>query len=650
MDNNDFGAAWVFTRTNGVWSQQGSKLSPNDKGALASNFGGAVALSADGNTALIGGDFDSSSEGAAWVFTRNGTNWAQQGAKLIVDCTSTCGGPKGTGEVGAGHFGSSVALSSDGNTALIGAPDDNNELGSTWVFTRTNSNWSQQAEVNPTDRTLSGGLQDAAHVGAAVALSTDGNTALIGGPNDNSNVGSAWVYTRSGTTWSEVQMFGPATFTFPGPNFFGSAVDLSADGTTALIGGPENGNPSTGSAWVFAKTGTGTHPYQQQAELDSSVLTGNDPRFGGSVSLSSDGNTALVGADGDGNSAGSAWLFTRSGTSWNPTGTELTGQGASQMAEFGSGVALAADGQTAMIGGSNDTSQFGAAWAFAPPNPVCSSVSAATATGGGSVSVSLSCSLPAGAHPSYAILGGPSNGNLSGLNAGTGQLTYTSHAQFSGQDSFTYRVSDQWGLSNTATATLNVPYLAVPTCSNVTTRGKPGATKVTVTLKCTGPKGHPFSYGIVSRPGNGKLGKIKQSNGKVTYTTHIGAQGTDRFVYNATNSGGSSKAATATIKLPFLHQITTSMRWDFFPTTATSTQINSLSINALPGGAKATLSCKAKKGTCPISTHTVSVPKHRVCKGKGKKRKCKLRRARGGHRDLTRFVAGKHLRSGPSSR
>jgi hypothetical protein len=274
---------------------------------------------------------------------------------------------------------------------------------------------------------------------------------------------------------------------------------------------------------------------------------------------------------------------------------------------------------------------------------VCSSVSATTAIGGGAVGVTLSCSFPAGAHPTFGVIGGPNHGTLSGLNAATGHLTYTSQAGFGGQDSFTYRVADQWGLSNTATATMNVVPLPVPTCSNVTTKGKAGATKVTVTLKCTGPKGHSFTYGIVSKPGNGKLGKINQSKGNVTYSTHIGAQGTDRFVYNATNAGGSSKTATATIKLPFLRQITTPMHWDFDPTTATFSQINAMSIDRLPGGAKATLSCRAKKGTCPISKHTVSVPKHRVCKGKGKKRKCKLVAPKQASVSLTRFVAGKHL-------
>ena len=182
-------------------------------------------------------------------------------------------------------------------------------------------------------------------------------------------------------------------------------------------------------------------------------------------------------------------------------------------------------------------------------------------------------------------------------------------------------MNDQWGISNIATATLTVPHLPVPTCSNVRARAKQGGTKVTLTLKCTGPKGHPFSYGIVSKPSNGKLGKINQRTGKVTYTTHVGFSGSDRVVYNATNSGGSSKAATATVVFPKLGRITSTMTWPDFTAGATSSVVNGLTIKSLPGGAHVKLSCS--KG-CPIKTQTVALAKHRVCKGKGKKRKCKL--------------------------
>src|SRR5208283_737831 len=92
-------------------------------------FGSSVALSSDGSTAVIGGAADNSGTGAAWVFKRSGLTWKQQGAKL-------------TGA--AENLGTSVALSADGNTVLIGAPYCK---GGGWVFTRSGSAWTQQAAL-----------------------------------------------------------------------------------------------------------------------------------------------------------------------------------------------------------------------------------------------------------------------------------------------------------------------------------------------------------------------------------------------------------------------------------------------------------------------------------------------------------------------
>ena len=97
------------------------------------NQGCSVALSADGNTAIVGGPNDNSGIGAAWVFTRSGGVWTQQGIKLV-----------GTGAIGAAGQGNSVALSADGNTAIVGGPGDNSDTGAAWVFTRSGGVWTQQ--------------------------------------------------------------------------------------------------------------------------------------------------------------------------------------------------------------------------------------------------------------------------------------------------------------------------------------------------------------------------------------------------------------------------------------------------------------------------------------------------------------------------
>jgi hypothetical protein len=102
--------------------QQGNKLAGNDVSPMsASHLGISVALSADGNTAIAGGRFDGNF-GAAWVFTRNGSDWSQQGSKLVPNDPA-----------GSPLFGSSAALSADGNTALIGGESDNNGVGAAVV-------------------------------------------------------------------------------------------------------------------------------------------------------------------------------------------------------------------------------------------------------------------------------------------------------------------------------------------------------------------------------------------------------------------------------------------------------------------------------------------------------------------------------------
>src|SRR6185437_12689768 len=105
-DNGGVGAAWVFVRSGHTWTQQGQKLTAGDESGNGA-FGESVALSADGNTALIGGGGDNGGVGAAWVFTRSGSSWTWQGPKLAAG-----------DESGQDDFGQSVALSADGNTAL----------------------------------------------------------------------------------------------------------------------------------------------------------------------------------------------------------------------------------------------------------------------------------------------------------------------------------------------------------------------------------------------------------------------------------------------------------------------------------------------------------------------------------------------------
>src|SRR5207245_2436779 len=100
-------------------------------------------------------------------------------------------------------------LSADGSAALVGAPGDDHEIGAAWLFKRSGSTWSP--EQLPDERLRASDEAGPAHFGYSVALSGDASTALVGGFRDNSSVGAAWVFTGSG-----------ASLTQQGPKLFGA--------------------------------------------------------------------------------------------------------------------------------------------------------------------------------------------------------------------------------------------------------------------------------------------------------------------------------------------------------------------------------------------------------------------------------------------
>ncbi len=346
-DGEGVGAAWVFTCSGSTWTQEGPKLLASDESGRG-GFGDGVALSADGGTALIGGPYDNGNVGAAWVFTRSGSSWSQQGSKLT-----------GADAIGEGFFGQSVALSKDDGTALIGGPADDGLVGAAWVFTRSGSTWRQQGS-----KLVASDESGRAQFGLSVTLAADGNIALIGGPGDSEGnvdgVGAAWAFTRLGSTWvQQAKLTGNGE---AAPGLFGWSVALSASGETALIGGPKD-DGDVGAAWVFTRSGSTWT--QQGTKLLASGESGKG-EFGDSVALSADGDTALIGGPYEDSFVGAAWVFTRSGSSWSQQGPKLTGTGETGIDNsfFGMSAAISADGNTALIGGPLDNEGHGAAWVF----------------------------------------------------------------------------------------------------------------------------------------------------------------------------------------------------------------------------------------------------------------------------------------------
>jgi hypothetical protein len=254
--------------------------------------------------------------------------------------------------------GFAVAVSADGNTALVGGPDDNGQAGAVWVYTRSGGAWSQQgSKLTVTDNISN------ARFGWAVALSADGNTALIGGPSDNTTFGgAAWVFTRSGGVWSEQAKLTATDLA----RYFGDSVTqgwsvaLSADGNTALVGAPSDasltGGP-IGIAVVFTRAG-GAWSEQQRIAGSTNGMFNHGGAQGTSVALSADGNTAAVGDPGYNNgdpSDGAVWIITRSNGVWSQQGAGLIGTGGTSGGSHqGQSVALSADGNTLLEGGPAD--------------------------------------------------------------------------------------------------------------------------------------------------------------------------------------------------------------------------------------------------------------------------------------------------------
>jgi hypothetical protein len=260
------------------------------------------------------------------------------------------------------QFGQHVALSADGKTAIVGAPEDSGDRGAAWVFVKTEEGWVQQGgALQPNDATGS------SLIGYSLGLSANGDVAVVGGVGDNASHGAAWVFTRSHGTWAQQGAKLQPSDADPESLelLFGVSAAVSGDGNTVLVGATGDRPGAYGAAWVFVRSG-GSWVQQGPKLLAPGEVLGADgfySWFGSSVALSGDGDTALIGAEHDNEEAGSAWVFTRSGSVWSQD-SELTSSGATGRQAFGDSVSLSADGQTAIVGAASTSGGKGGAWSF----------------------------------------------------------------------------------------------------------------------------------------------------------------------------------------------------------------------------------------------------------------------------------------------
>lgn len=343
VNGGNSGSAYMYQRVSGVWTEQQMITAPD--GAANDSFAFDVAI--DGDTVVIGAPADDdggSDSGSSYVFVEVGGVWQFQQKLTATD--------PATGD----FFGAAVSI--DGDTIVVGAYADDDggaSSGSAYVFTRTAGVWSQQQKIIADD--------DAANDEFGRDVGVSGDLAVVGAHFDDdgaSNAGSAYIFARSVGVWSQQDKITAGDF--GADDEFGRVVAI--DGTTALIGAwrDDDAGTNSGSAFVFVDAGGGN--WTEQAKLTANDAAASD-EFGFSVVLF--GDVAAIGADRDddgGSSSGSAYVFARTGTDWEQQ-TKLTADDASVGDLFGNAVTL--DGDTVIVGAVWDDdlgTNSGAAYVF----------------------------------------------------------------------------------------------------------------------------------------------------------------------------------------------------------------------------------------------------------------------------------------------
>jgi hypothetical protein len=338
--NDNSGAAYIWSRSGSSWTFQSTITAPDPD--AADYFGYSVSISSDGSYALVGAYRSDGPAGtpqpdwgSAYIFSRSGSTWTFQ-SKITAPAPD---------QANQDRFGVGVSISGDGSYALVGAFDSEGGFaaGAAYIFSRSETSWSYQSKLTAPDPS------NVDLFGKSVSISSDGSYALVGSYRDDGpagspqvDYGSAYIWVRSGSTWGFQQKI-----TAPAPDSatydsFGRYVSISGDGSYAIVGKEDDGN-SDGAAYIFSRSGSTWSLQQKITAPDRSP----QDRFGYSVSITSDGSYALVGAAyADGNTipyCGAAYIFSRSGNTWTFQ-SKITAPDETQSSLFARNVSISGDG------------------------------------------------------------------------------------------------------------------------------------------------------------------------------------------------------------------------------------------------------------------------------------------------------------------
>lgn len=376
---NALGRAIVYVRTGATWTEQQILLASDGGGADA--FGFSVDISANGTVAVIGAfgwenNDDGDGRGAAYVFRRTGGAWVQEKILTAADGTKF------------DKFGTAVAISGEGNHILVGATGEDSPtatvLGNGAVYAYTyggGTTWTETAKIRP----FADYQNDAFHLfGASIALSFNGTTAVIGAPGADPifmDEGTAYVYTRAGNAWTKI-----ATLTdieSDSGAAFGSSVATDNNGSVVMVGAPyADGAAEDSGVVVTYNLFAGNYLFNQR-------ITGpgtHSAHFGASVTLNgNDGRVAVIGAPGDNASgifSGAGYVYLRGNNQAWGQYAKLVPNDSAAGDNFGMSLDISADRLT-VLGGSPNNLNKGAAYVFYDPQLVPTDIPTNTNTPGG---------------------------------------------------------------------------------------------------------------------------------------------------------------------------------------------------------------------------------------------------------------------------
>lgn len=563
---------------------------PTDTPNFESNFGQAVALSGDGHTAIVGApqagpnmpvNGPPVNPGEAFIYTYNGsacngsTTWLRQ----------TIQNPAGSTGV---EFGMSVAMSANGETALVG------ENGSTaYLYELVNGTWTLT-------QTFTDGLSLVPNVTGGMALSADGKTAVFSGVNgvvvetqgatpatwneytipidnaygpvaisaDGTTIAagngksgadaSVNLYTLTGGTWAQTQTISAPS----GASGFGmSGVALSADKETLVVSAPYT--TVTASGYAYTDAGV-VYVYQSPADLNLAMTaSANQVALNQQVTL----NATVT------NNDTAVTAYNVSYTYTIPTGLSFV---SSQPGDNGT-CTLSGQTVTCVLSSLAPTAkwqpaitiQVGTAGAYTntasvtsnQPDPNTANNSATVSIGmlpptvsNGMVTTNVGVAVNgtlAGNNPcscgtlAFSIVSQPVHGTVTLTNAATGAFTYTPASGYAGADSFTFKLSN--GFTSSAAATESV---TVASAGPVASNGSVSAHSdrpVRGVLKATGSGRLTFT--ITSEPAHGTVLLLNPRRGRFLYIPDFRYSGTDSFTFTASDSAGVSNTATESITI-----------------------------------------------------------------------------------------------------